>query len=98
MAYRIVYGPDIPAQYRKRARSHRLQVMIAVCLLIFALLVKQFFPAGADKLQQLLLPGVQTTTQLALSELMNDIQEGITLGDAFTVFCREILENAKIVH
>mgnify|MGYP003300663262 CR=1 FL=1 len=98
MAYRIVYGPKIPPKYRKKTDSSRLRIFPAICLLLFSLLVKQYYPAGAEKLQQFLLPGDPTHTQQALSSMMSQLQSGEAAAEAFTVFCREILANAAPIH
>lgn len=98
MAYRIVYGPEIPPQYQKKTDRSRLRTLTAVCLLLFTLLVKQYFPAGTARLQQIFLPGDPTVTQQALSSMMGQLQSGAAPVDAFTVFCKEILANASSLH
>lgn len=93
MAYRIEYGPPIPERYQKKNNPLRLKIMTAVCLLVFALLVKTWFPAGAEKLQQLLLPGAPSVTQQALDALVTDIRSGDPLNAAFTAFCQHIIDH-----
>ena len=91
MSYRIEYGPAIPQQYIKRRNPVRLQVMTAACLLLFSLLVRQFFPAGVQELRRVLLPDVPTITQEALDTMMDDLRDGESLGDAFTAFCTYVI-------
>lgn len=98
MAYRIVYGPEIPPRYCKKHTNSRLRFFTAICLLLFALLVKQFFPEGVEELQKLLLPGDPTIAQEALSSMMHQLQAGEAPVDAFTVFCKEILAHASPIH
>ena len=93
MAYRIEYGPATPPQYVKKPKLLRLQIMTAVCLLLFTLLVRQAFPAGTDKLRQILLPGMPTVTQQALDHLMGSLREGAPIGDSFTAFCQYIFDH-----
>ncbi len=93
MSYRIEYGPDIPPQYREKSTSGRLQTMICVFLLLFALLVRQFFPAGTMALRTFLLPGSPSVTQQALDELVRDVHDGEAFGDAFTAFCEQIISH-----
>lgn len=94
MSYRIEYGPAIPPQYIKKRRSPlRLQIMTAACLLVFSLLVRQFFPAGIQELRHILLPGAPTVTQEALDTLMDDLRDGEPLSDAFTAFCVYIIDH-----
>lgn len=91
MAYRIEYGPPIPEQYRRRHSSHRLQIMTAAFLLLFALAVKVWFPAGAQQLQEILLTGTPSVTQQALDTLVTDVHHGESFRDAFAVFCEQII-------
>ena len=97
MAYRIEYGPPIPEKYLNKENPLRLQVMTALCLLIFTLLVKAWFPAGTQTLQQLLLPGVPSVTQQALDALMSNIHSGESLGDACTTFCQQIIDHDQTI-
>lgn len=93
MSYRIEYGPAIPPQYVKKPKFLRLQIMTAVCLLLFSLLVRQLFPAGAQQLRHMFLPGTPTVTQTALDALMCDLRNGEPLGDALTAFCMYIVDH-----
>lgn len=98
MAYHVAYGPPIPERYqKKRYNPLRLQVMTAVCLLVFVLLVKAWFPVGTQKLQQLLLPGAPSVTQQALDELVTNIRSGDPLNAAFTAFCQHIIDHDEAI-
>ena len=93
MSYHIEYGPAVPPQYAPMPKPPRLRIMTATFLLLFAFLVRQFFPSGAEKLRLLLLPGTPTVTQQALDFLMGDLRDGEPLGQAFTAFCTYIIDN-----
>ena len=97
MTYRIEYGPPIPVQYQKKKNPQRLRVMTAAWLLVFALLVKAFFPAGSQALRQLLLPGIPSVTQQALDKLVTDIRDGDPLNDAFMAFCQHIIDHDETI-
>ena len=97
MSYRIEYGPPIPPQYVQKTNSARIQAMTAAFLLLFSLLVRQFFPAGTEKLRQLLLPQTHTVTQDALEIMMTYLRDGETLTDAFSAFCVYIIDNDEIL-
>ena len=97
MSYRVEYGPPIPPQYAKRPAYLRVQTMTALFLLLFAILVRQFFPTGVTYLQQLLLPGVPSVTQEALDTMMEDLRNGEHLDDAFTAFCVYIVDHDKAI-
>jgi len=70
----------------------RVQMWTAVFILFFALLVRQLWPEGMDVLKSVLIPGEQTVTEQALSEMVAGLQEGEHLEDALTAFCRQIID------
>lgn len=87
MGYRIVYGEqaaDIPQP------KSRLRVMTAGFALALVVLVRLFWPSGTVVLQELLLP----REHAAFVQLREDIRAGEPIGDAVTVFCRSIVEEA----
>ena len=93
MSYRIEYGPAIPSQHTTRKYTARLRILTAVFLLIFVFLVRQYFPTGAENLRQFLLPGAPGVTQTALDQLMEQLRDGQSLGQALTAFCTYIVSN-----
>ena len=93
MSYRIEYGPAIPTQYARRSNATRIQALTASFLLLFSLLVRQFFPAGTEKLREILLPQTHTVTQDALEIMMTYLRDGETLPDAFSAFCVYIIDH-----
>ena len=97
MSYRIEYGSSIPAQYVKKKTYMRLQIMTAVWLLLFTLLVRGFFPAGTEQLKRILLPDAHSVTQTALNDLTEKLRNGQPLHDAFTSFCIYIVEHDTTV-
>lgn len=93
MAYRITYGPPVPEQYQKQDKPSRLRLLTAMWLLVFVLLVRAFFPAGAAQLRTYLLPDPQNITHTALGAFMSDLRSGEELGDALFAFCKLIISN-----
>lgn len=93
MAYRIVYGPEIKAPKQTRRTSVRIPAFTAAFLLAFVLLVRQFWPAGTEILKQYLLPGEPTVTEQAFSAMVENIRAGEGIGEAFAVFCEEIIHD-----
>lgn len=91
MAYRIEYGTAVPERYQKAYKPFRLQVLTAAWLLVFALLVRQFFPTGVEALRTFLLPGPQSTTQIALEAFVTDMRNGEAVSDALFAFCEQII-------
>lgn len=93
MSYHIEYGPVNLPKHAENHKPLRLRIITAVFLLSFALMVRQFFPASADRLRRILLPCTPTVTQQALDYMMNDLRSGEPLGQAFTTFCTYIIDN-----
>ena len=97
MPYRIEYGPVIPKQHIQRRNPLRLQAMTAVMLLLFSFAVRQIFPAGIEKLRNILLPAAPGITQEALDAFMCDLRSGESLGNSFTAFCSYIIDHDEII-
>lgn len=93
MGYRIVYGPMPKMPQERDYKPLRIQVLTAVFALLFVLTVRQAWPEGTALLREFLLPGEQNVTEAAFSEMIGDIREGESLGDALTAFCRQIVEH-----
>ena len=93
MSYRIVYGGTTPVRYPpNRGRKH-LQLMTAVAMVLFVLVVGQFWPRGREVLRDFLLPGEPSVTEQAFSELVSDLSQGIKLEDAVATFCQQIIDH-----
>ena len=97
MSYRIEYGSAIPKQYIRKTNPLRLQAMTAVCLLLFSLVVSQFFPAGTEALRRILLQEKPSVTQEAVDAFMGDIRSGESLGDSLTAFCVYIIDHDETI-
>lgn len=94
LTYRIEYGPPVRRKEAQPKNALRLRGMIAAFLMAFLLLTRLLWPAGTDKLRQMLLPG-GNNTQEAIQEMMEQLREGERVGDAVTAFCRQILEDGQ---
>ena len=57
MAYRIVYGGEIPLHRKREGDFLRIKLLTAVFLVVFALAVRQYWPEGTERLRGYLLPG-----------------------------------------
>ena len=93
MSYRIVYGPERKAVKEREPSSLRFRSLIAGFLLLFAVIVKLLWPEGTAVLRQMILPTDLSATEQAFQCMMEDLRSGENLGDAITVFCRQIIEN-----
>lgn len=91
VSYRITYGPPVPPPYPNQDKTSHLRLMTAMWFLLFALLVRLYFPAGTAQLQTILLPDSNSITQAALGSLMAELRNGEHLGDALYAFCEEVI-------
>lgn len=92
MAYKINYGPARRIQKTGRGKRHRLLVWILVVVVLLG-----FYASGLrDKLVYWLLPGDPEVTAAALETMVQQIGTGENVGDAFSCFCREIIDHADI--
>ncbi|MBQ8768997.1 MAG: hypothetical protein IJZ15_05080 [Oscillospiraceae bacterium] len=82
MGYRIVYGKDKRRSWKLNKGKYTLIFAIAICI---ALMAVSYFCGDALKL-----PGE------SLENMAQAVQNGESLSDAITAFCREIIENAQI--
>lgn len=96
MGYRVEYGPHRKKDAPRRWSHLKIQILTTVFLLIFAFGVREIWPEGDAKLKELLLPGQPSVTESAFENLVADLKEGDSLGDAVTAFCREIIEHVQI--
>lgn len=92
MSYYIQYSPEKNGKYpaNQPKRSIRWsRWIIAICLLAGGLWVK------VRGVPDLFIPGNPEITRLAASNLMKNVRSGERIEDAFTVFCKQILDGAK---
>lgn len=95
MSYRIVYGEE-PMHWQKKNRTGRIVAYTAICLILFLTLTWKFWPAGAEVLQEVLLPGDAELTRQALTNMVENLRAGEAIGDAVSVFCQEIVDGAQL--
>ena len=94
MAYQIRYGQTMtkqPIRERKKAGKKTPALKwIALCL---ALLVVVFL--GNSGYLDFLIPGDNAVTTAAFESMVTHVREGVTVRDAFTEFCLQILNGAQ---
>ena len=90
MAYRITY--DQSNVRKKSVRFPRIRWKRCAVLFSAAVLgLMVIIPAGRMWLRDLLLPGDEEVTAVALEGLAEDIESGVSVGEAVDAFCREII-------
>ena len=94
MGYQIRYDAGKAVKTGLKERKLSAIGIMAAGLLVACLLVRMFWPAGADKLRQMVFPGDPEVTGRAAAEMVSQIHDGVPVGDAVQTFCREILDEA----
>lgn len=91
MAYKIQYNPEDNNRYPKckNVRPIRWKRWIfAVCIFGAVLWLRQ------RGIPDFLIPGDPEVTTAAAENMVANLQQGSTVNEAVTVFCREILHGA----
>lgn len=95
MAYRIDYGP--PILLSKDRLSLRMPLLTLAFFLVFLIGVKIAWPAGSEKLFQLLLSFRNPSgSQAAVEAFLSDLKSGQSFYDSLSAFCRQIIAYADI--
>ena len=72
----------------------RKAFILLLLLIIGSVMLFSLRTNGFDWYQ--LLPGDANITKAALSELVDDLSEGVQFKDAITAFCTEIIDGAQL--
>lgn len=90
MGYRITYeNGTIRKKTVRTWRIHWKRWSVAMASVALALML--ILPGGRLAIRDLLLPGDEAVTAAALEGMIEDIQDGDSVGEALETFCREIL-------
>ena len=91
MAYRIEYGKN--PKYPVPGRGRNWNKVLPVRLLVIAFAAAGYYVVKVVGLQNLL-PGDPVVTGTALDTMVESLRSGIPAGEAFAVFCEEIVSHA----
>lgn len=94
MAYRVEYGknPKYPVPGNRRG-WYKVLLVFGV---MTACAVTGFYAVQVVGLENLL-PGDPVITGAALDTMVESLQGGLPIGEAFTAFCEEIVAHAQIL-
>ena len=93
MAYRITYGENNIQKQHGRKKIKWKPIVVGILALTLA--VTLCIPAGRLWLRDLILPGNEEITAGALENLAEDLENGVSLGDAVDAFCYEIIHGQE---
>ena len=91
MGYSIDYQSSGTEKLALSEEKGHLRAFIGLFILIGFVLAWNFWPAGREVLEKLLIPGEPEVTMAAAKELVTDLQGGMDTQEAVAAFCREIL-------
>ena len=89
MGYKIVYGRKAPP----KGNLMRIQTLICLCLLAFALCVRLSWPEGTQAMRAILVSDQLSQEAEAFLTMIQRVGEGAPFGDAVAVFCQEIFHD-----
>ena len=91
MAYKIQYSPQSNKQYPGVKTSRRIS---GRCWLVFLSVLAAACWVKFYGVPDFLIPGDPEVTREAASLMMGKLREGLSVNEAITVFCKEILHGA----
>ncbi len=93
MGYKIEYGQTMQKTRLVDVKPFSLKrVVILTSLLIVTLLCIY----SNDEVKNFFIPGDPAVTKAAFTEMVKDLGDGMSITDAITAFCAEIIEHANI--
>lgn len=94
MAYRIEYIGGTTKRIElahATTRKNRATVTAIVFIIICCL---SLYRLGYERLCEVLVPGDPAVTETAAIQFVKEIQQGVPLKEAFSIFCKEIIHSA----
>lgn len=94
MSYRVEYGknPKYPVSSNRRKWY---KVLLVIVIVISGAITGLYFVQTIDL--HVLLPGDPMVTGAALDNMIDNLRSGQSTGEAFSVFCKEIITHAQIL-
>lgn len=93
MGYRVSYDLVSAPKVRRNKKWTGIAAIAVICVLLICATV--FKTAALPWIRDFLIPGDPDVTATALTELVNDLRDGVSFTDAVTTFCREIISNGQ---
>lgn len=93
MSYRVDYNPEMKNRYPSFVKIRRKTPIRP--LLISIVLIVACYGIYRSGILQLLIPGEPAVTTAAFTGMVDNIEAGKTVRQAFLDFCKEIIINAS---
>lgn len=95
MGYTVRYLPTTSKKASQKRKHLTIPVGLAIILLL-SMFINHTWPDETERLRQALFPWHQQSFQEAFTGLQNDLNEGVTVVDAITTFCLDIIEESQL--
>lgn len=96
MSYKILYDPELSHKYPPEKEGPAIVGWIISFLLAAALLFIMSISGVLNHVKYWILPGDPVVTEAAFADLMEGLEAGEPIAEAFTDFCVEILEDENV--
>lgn len=95
MGYKIRYRPPLNAGKNQRKISKQtIRIVYFLAIIILSIFIGKHI--NLSVMRELFIPGHADVTSTAFAEMTEHIRHGVGLKEAFTDFCLEIIEDARI--
>ena len=91
MSYRLVYVPTESDSGSQRGAGIRLMMLSGSFLLILGLLTGKYWPEGREVMYRLYEAVKDPASVEMLENLADRLQSGVSVREAVTAFCREVV-------
>lgn len=98
MAYRIEYDTKVGKYEIRQNPPTGFPVLLAAVLVLFLAVTFLFWEDGAAVLKDVLIPGDDAVTILALQTMTEELKSGVPVRDALAAFCSDVIHGAEISH
>lgn len=92
MPYSVIYTSKGIAKYKSRSRKTMIKRLLVIASVGF-ICILLCFATARNWLLHIFFPGDHGVTKEAATQMITDIKEGQSVGDAVTAFCQEILKH-----
>lgn len=94
MGYKIQYGQTMTKVFIQETKNKDIRMPAMKWIVLTCALFLAIYLGGSGYLD-FLIPGNKEATTAAFTSMVEDVQDGKSVKDAFTAFCLEILDDAQ---